>query len=285
MELWDMLIIPTLKIEKNLSFLNFKQFTMMSKLIEKKEDLEIIIKIMKIRKYRAFEFFDYIGYHNENFFPFREHKKQIFNLLKNPPKDLENFKSHVSLTEAEMIYQATKDQKYHRLYYEQPSSFFRKGREGTLGLVRRGKLSKTGSQTTVLGGTLTEKVIIRIIPDFAFQSWKKAFEAEDFWKSLGFDYIPVEPILHKNGKLRAYKTKKGLWRVSTKVLGPSLAAVINTHEYKKYRLRLELMKARIISGLRKLNIKHGHLHDGNFCVEFHQGKIRLYVIDFDEALS
>ena len=37
--------------------------------------------------------------------------------------------------------------------------------------------------------------------------------------------------------------------------------------------------------LRKLNIKHGHLHDGNFCVEFHQGKIRLYVIDFDEALS
>ena len=33
--------------------------------------------------------------------------------------------------------------------------------------------------------------------------------------------------------------------------------------------------------LKKLGIKHRHLHERNFCIQMHEGKPKLYVIDFD----
>ncbi len=103
-------------------------------------------------------------------------------------------------------------------------------------------------------------------------------------KRLGFDYVPIEPILKIGGKLRAFKTKEGLWRVSTKVLGPTLKNFMLSDEYETNK-KLRLMREKIEEGLNELNIRHGHLHDNNFCIEFHDGKIRLYAIDFDQAVS
>ena len=181
------------------------------------------------------------------------------------------------------LVEENKDYYRHALYAGQPPTFFRDA-SGRIN-IRRGKLYKTGSETIVLGGPLLGKVIIRIISDQAFQGWKKAFEAESVWKELGFDYIPIEPILHRWGKLRAFKTKEGLWRVSTKVLGLSLKRFMTSKEYPLYERELAVMKANIVKGLDILKIEHGHLHHGNFCIEMHQGKIRLYAIDFDRAVS
>ncbi|MBU0470751.1 MAG: hypothetical protein KKA62_03995 [Nanoarchaeota archaeon] len=170
----------------------------------------------------------------------------------------------------------------HALYSGQKPTFF-KDVNGKLGIVK-GKLQKDGSETIVLGGPLLGKAIIRIISDQAFQGWKKAFEAEKVWGDLGFDYVPIEPILKIGGKLRAFKTKEGLWRVSTKVLGPTLKNFMRSGGYETHE-ELLLMQEKIIDGLNKLKISHGHLHGNNFCIEFHEGKIRLYAIDFDQAVS
>ncbi len=167
------------------------------------------------------------------------------------------------------------------LYSGQRLTFF-KDMVGKSGIIR-GKLRKTGSETIVLGGPLLGKAIIRIVTNEAFQSWKKAFEAEKVWRELGFDYVPIEPILKIGGKLRAFKTKEGLWRVSTKVLGPSLYDIKLSGKFGTYKEQLLLMQKKINEGLDKLRIKHEHPHEGNFCIEFHDGKIRLYAIDFDMA--
>jgi len=178
-----------------------------------------------------------------------------------------------------------KDIFQHKLYSGQPPRFFR-NTDGKFGIIRE-KFGKTGSETILLGGSLVGKAIIRIISDQAFQGWKKAFEAEMVWKGLGFDYVPIEPILTQGDKLRAYQTKEGLWRVSTRVLGPSLKDYSASYykEYSQYKQELAVMKAKIERGLNILNIHHGHLHESNFCIEMHQGKIRLYAIDFDQAVS
>ena len=176
-----------------------------------------------------------------------------------------------------------KDQMRQTLYSGQRIEFF-KTKEGSIG-IKRGELKKTGSRTILLGGSLLGKAIIRIISDKAFQGWKKAFEAKSVWKGLGFDYVPIEPILTTGGKLRAFKTKEGMWRVSTKVLGLSLHRFMASQEYPQYKQELAVMEANIEKGLNTLKIKHGHLHKSNFCIEMHEGKIRLYAIDFDQAVS
>ncbi len=107
---------------------------------------------------------------------------------------------------------------------------------------------------------------------------------KEAWENAGFDYIPVEPILIKNNKLRAYKTKNGDYRVFTKILGPNLFDFLSSREGLKFNSKLRSDQITINATLRKLRIFHGHEHiDQNYCIEIYEEKPRLYIIDFDMA--
>src|SRR3989344_3736932 len=170
------------------------------------------------------------------------------------------------------------------LYKEQPDKFF------------KSTFNKTGSKTTLLDSvpgqpenTLRDKVIIRNIDLSTYEAWKKAYEACNFWKEKGFDYVPVEPIVKVN------PSKEGMFKVDivTRVLkGLSFSSLMSkSGMYVDY---INDMGIKIIEGLNELGIKHGHAHQGNFVVVFpvsETGKIqleklpRVYIIDFDEAES
>lgn len=179
----------------------------------------------------------------------------------------------------------------HRLYKSLDKNFFESGKEKSLGCIPRREFSKTGSETILLGGKAVGKVIVRIVTERAFLVWKEAFEAEGFWRSKGFDYIPIEPILKKeNGDLMVYKRKDGKYRVFTKVLGVNLLMLRNVYHgdddaYGYTMVGIKRTEEAIKEGIRELGILHGHLHPQNFCVEDYNGKLRLYIIDFDQAIS
>lgn len=171
------------------------------------------------------------------------------------------------------------DIKDHALYSQQGPEFFEKGRK-----ILRKKLEKTGGETILLGGELVGKVIIKVVNEQVFLAWKKAFESVDVWLKSGFDYVPVEPILMKNGKLRARKIKSGEYEVATVVLGPTLWSFLNNSQNSKFERELNEKSEIIKSVLEdKLRIYHGHIHNTNFCVELYHNKLRLYIIDFDLA--
>jgi len=58
----------------------------------------------------------------------------------------------------------------------------------------RENFEKTGSKTTLLGGSLIEKLIIRHINPKAFLAWQKIYENYQIWINNEFDYVPIEPI-------------------------------------------------------------------------------------------
>ncbi|HCB55551.1 TPA: hypothetical protein DEP26_01060 [Candidatus Uhrbacteria bacterium] len=163
------------------------------------------------------------------------------------------------------------------LYKKTPQGFLRK------------QFEKTGSGTTLLGGELKERVIVRSIEPQTLMSWKEAFENREFWKKKGFEIVPVEPIVGIK------PSKKGIKEVHvfTRVIpGPSVAKWEEATSL--WRNEIETQKKTIIEGLAELKIEHGHLHDGNFVLYFHRtpdGKADLskppmvYVIDFDQAVS
>ena len=62
-------------------------------------------------------------------------------------------------------------------------------------------------KTILLGGPLVGKAIIRIIDEDSFEEWKKAYSAKGVWEELGFDYIPIEPILKKFNKASKFFLK------------------------------------------------------------------------------
>lgn len=200
-----------------------------------------------------------------------------------------------SIDDLEKIYDVLPDLllRAHKLYREQEQTFLT-----SKAMIVRKELKKTGSETILLGGKLVGKVIIRIISEPAFLLWKKALEAKEVWQKAGFDYIPIEPIFTKKEELRAYKTKKGnYYRVYTKVLGMNLAEFIYQRDSLHNKKLIPQLNESLIEQLNvlcdrietvlteELKIIHGHLHYQNFCVEIQDDKIRLYVIDFDEAIS
>lgn len=201
----------------------------------------------------------------------------------------------VRVTAAESLYHLSGNMKYHILYRDitasQDSRFHVLGNQGTLGVVKRREFDKTGARTVLLGGNLVGKVIVRIVSEGAFLAWKKAFEADESWTKAGFDYTPVEPILMKNGKLRAYKFKSQkytFYRVFTRVIaGPSLAEALmhkeNFNLNQSQANALEKTQLKIILVLGNIGIIHGHLHSDNFVVEIDSDGPRLCVIDFGEA--
>ncbi len=166
------------------------------------------------------------------------------------------------------------------LYDKSTGRFFRKDFE------------KDGSETILLDAvpgqpdkTLRERLIIRTVTVDAYFSWKKAYESSDFWKSKGFDYVPIEPIV---------KVKSDGARhvdVFSRVLkGPSIGMWQNETEIFKENIHEQINK--ITACLVELGIDHGHIHYGNFVVYFSRNKNgevdltsppRLYLIDFDQA--
>lgn len=188
----------------------------------------------------------------------------------------------------------------HKLYQESDSSFFTLKSNRNLVQIKRREFGKGGSRLILLGGKLAGQAIVRIVHQEGFLAWKKALEAREYWVKAGFEYTPVEPILMKNGKLLAQKfiTKKAesgqaikwwesdqgndiMYRVYTKVLGPNLGDFLLDPLNNQFKSDLRKSRRLIMSVLRKLKVWHGHLHEGNFCVEMYQSRPRLYVIDFD----
>ena len=150
----------------------------------------------------------------------------------------------------------------------------------------REKFAKTGSETTLLGGQLKDKTIVRQINPKAFLAWQKLYEDHKMWKNENFDYVPIEPI-------QSYRlNKKGLVDVYSGVLDLSLGVWEGINS--DFSQELDAEKNKIISILIKQKVEHGHAHDANFCLKFFRDingrvdfsrKPRLYLIDFDQARS
>src|SRR3990167_7592860 len=148
---------------------------------------------------------------------------------------------------------------------------------------KRKMFEKTGSETTLVGGTLKDKLIIRHVKPSAFLAWQKIYENHQVWKNNGFDYVPIEPI-------QSYRlNKKGLVDVFSGVLDLSLAQWAEVSGYM-FMEELGKQKHNIISVLERQGIRHGHTHDHNFVLRFFRDKDgnpditkipRLYAIDFD----
>ena len=152
---------------------------------------------------------------------------------------------------------------------------------------KRQAFEKTGSETTLVGGPLKDKLIIRHIKPRAFLAWQKIYENHQAWKNNGFDYVPIEPI-------QSYRlNKKGLVDVFSGVLDLSLAKWLEVSG-GMFEKELREQKNKIISVLKIQGIEHGHTHDYNFVLRFFRDKDgnpdlnqmpRLYAIDFDAAVS
>ena len=157
---------------------------------------------------------------------------------------------------------------------------------------KREEFIKTGSETTLLGGALKGKTIIRHINPESFLVWQRLFEDYKLWKDNGFDYIPLEPI--QSFKLNQ---ESSLVDVYAGVLD------LNLHVWGKmtdmFQVELEEQRKKILSilngvgGLRYADKGIEHAHKQNFCLRFFRdddGGIdfnrtpRLYLIDFDQAL-
>jgi len=146
----------------------------------------------------------------------------------------------------------------------------------------RKEFSKTGSRTTLIGGALKNKVIVRhMLPEY-FLAWKNLYEDYLFWQDNGFDYVPIEPIVS------FHLEKDDNVAVFSGVLDLSLRAWQQITSL--FTLELEYQRNKILDALSKKGIQHGHPHDENFCLRFWRDEHgrpdmtktpRLYLIDFD----
>lgn len=144
---------------------------------------------------------------------------------------------------------------------------------------------KTGSETTLIGGNLKNKIIIRHINPEAFMAWKKSYENYEAWSEKGFDYVPIEPI-------QSYKLRKtGVVDVYSGVLDLDLEKWLGLSG-NKFKSELEADAEKILVTLEKMGITHGHHGPGNFCLRFFEDeygkpdlnkKPRIYLIDLDQA--
>lgn len=150
----------------------------------------------------------------------------------------------------------------------------------------REEFVKTGSGTTLIGGELKGKTIIRQIEPEAFLTWQSIYENYKLWQDNGFDYVPIEPI-------QAYHLdSQGLVDVYSGVLDLSLGQWENIE--KKFIPELRDQQQKILAVLDQEHVVHGHTHDGNFCLRFFRDEAghvdfnktpRLYLIDFDQSAS
>lgn len=147
------------------------------------------------------------------------------------------------------------------------------------------EFEKTGSNLYV--GQKSSGVSVRVIPLSSFTLWMKAYLSEETWKSAGFEYVPVEPIM----SVAAAEPPGCEIAVQTINLpGKSLHESIHTYS-RSVQDKIRDQQKRIVATLQALGIKHGHLHNNNFVLapRLTKGRPdpsktpRIYVIDFDEA--
>jgi hypothetical protein len=152
----------------------------------------------------------------------------------------------------------------------------------------REKFDKTGSETTLIGGPLKGKTIVRHILPESFLAWKQTYEDCSTWQEAGFDYVPIEPI-------QSYflNKKKGMVSVFSGVMDLNFQSWMGiTLLFKE---ELSRQQDKIVKVLESQNINHGHLcHNRNFVLCFYRDKDgavnfdkvpRIYAIDFDQAVS
>lgn len=151
----------------------------------------------------------------------------------------------------------------------------------------RQNFEKFGSETTLIGGSLKGKTIIRHIEPKAFLAWQKTYEDYQTWKEAGFDYVPIEPIIKYN-----YNGKTKLVDVFSGVLDLNLAHWQKLSTW--YGQELAKQSEKIENVLNSEKVNHGHIHDSNYVLCFYRhenGSVdfskapRLYLIDFDQATS
>ena len=153
--------------------------------------------------------------------------------------------------------------------------------------LKRKRFSKDGSDTTLIGGPLKDKIIIRQIEPEAFVAWQRAYENFELWKENGFDYVPIEHI-----QSFSYDKNKKLVDVYTAVLDINFGKwdIVSGGMFHD-ELSKEFNK--IGEVINKMRIKHGHMKSENCCLRFFRDengnpditKIpRLYYIDFDQAV-
>ncbi len=166
-----------------------------------------------------------------------------------------------------------------------PSVLYDKMRTDKNRWFHREALQKSGSETTLVGGPLKGKVIIRHILPEHFMVWQKVYENEALWKAEGFDYIPVEPIVSFK-----YNQKKGTVDVCSGVLD------LNVKEWSVisggFKKEIAAQCSKIFRVIKKNGVDHNHVHERNFCLKFarnEHGEVdfnivpRVYLIDFDRA--
>jgi hypothetical protein len=151
----------------------------------------------------------------------------------------------------------------------------------------RKKFPKTGTETFLLGKTLINNAILRIIPNHAFVSWLEVYGSVEMWKEAGFNYSPIEPILE------AHPCKDGKnTRVYAGVLGISVSRYLGMYSNRKYHESVKKQVQAIKDTLVKMGIHHGHTHNDNFCVLHERTPEngidwskppRVYCIDFDKS--
>lgn len=149
----------------------------------------------------------------------------------------------------------------------------------------RKSLFKSGSDTTLLGGSLKGKAILRHIKPEPFQVWQKLYENNALWEQYGFDYVPIEPIVSYH-----FSPTTGLVDTFSGVLDINLKSWTAISDL--FAKELEVQSAKILLALKRMDVHHNHAHPGNFCLRFFRGadgkpdlsKVpRLYLIDFDKA--
>ncbi|PKL72117.1 hypothetical protein CVV26_02925 [Candidatus Kuenenbacteria bacterium HGW-Kuenenbacteria-1] len=151
----------------------------------------------------------------------------------------------------------------------------------------KGGSKKKSPKTTLIGGGLKNKTIIRHIKPEHFLTWQKVYKNYKLWEKAGFDYVPIEPIqsfkLNKENLVNVYSGVLDLDLYDWKQI---------TDEFVK---ELEEDREKIIEILEKNKIKHGHTNVvKNFCLRFFRDKNgnvdfnqkpRIYLIDWDQAVS
>ena len=151
---------------------------------------------------------------------------------------------------------------------------------------RRTRFDKTGSELDLLDGKFKEKEIVRHIKADSYLQWRKAFEAHQTWKKLGFSYVPIEPIL----SVRPDSHDPSKVYVSSGVVGIPFRAW--AEKSPRWFDHVNTQYRKIWQGLGELGIKHGHMHWDNFCLVFEKNSDgtenydkppKVYCIDFDQA--
>lgn len=186
-----------------------------------------------------------------------------------------------------MKYESAKQQRRFNQIVEPP--LYTRSENSKPSIFSREKLSKTGSETTLLvGDQFKNNLIIRHFEKPCFLAWQKAYESYAHWNKAGFDYIPIEPI---------YSFKHSEHRQLVDVASGVLD--LNLDEWYSFsgdtfREHLDKQKDKIVSTLEELGIIHGNANNGNFCLRFYRNKDgsvdlfrmpRIYLIDFDKAVK